>query len=254
MLVFEIVVPGIRLDYEDFDWTLKIDPLLYGLQRQFLDANVALNLFAQAEQQVAALYTPEARKQGSHRRNEILQEAIQAAMPQIGFNGNVDYMNIVLEADIRFKHERWSAGRPPSAFAQAAQLIYAKAFLFALDGFDKYLGVLSKTEGVPGEIAKIHEQIVEFFPDLRGVRNSAHHMEDRVRALGPGEKPLKLQPSNALVLDNLGGSRYGSTMGDGHFGEVDVSVESLSALQGILNDVHGAFKWVGPKQHLPMEF
>lgn len=55
----------------------------------------------------------------------------------------------------------------------------------------------------------------------------------------------------ALVLNSLNGSKYGSTMADGHYGEVDVCPESMSHLQEILNNILGAFKWHGPKQHKP---
>ena len=39
MFVFEIIVPGTWLDYEDSDWTWKIQNQLYSLQSQFFEAN-----------------------------------------------------------------------------------------------------------------------------------------------------------------------------------------------------------------------
>ena len=38
MFVFEIIVPGTWLDYEDSDWTWKIQNQLYSLQSQFFEA------------------------------------------------------------------------------------------------------------------------------------------------------------------------------------------------------------------------
>ncbi|MXF14398.1 hypothetical protein FQ010_27010, partial [Escherichia coli] len=86
-----------------------------------------------------------------------------------------------------------------------------------------------------------HDQIGKDFPDLRGVRNSTQHREDRARGLGVGRepKPLNLQPisntfinapQGALILNNLNGTKFGSTMSDGHYGEVDISPESLSKM------------------------
>ena len=49
MFVFEIIVPGTWLDYEDSDWTWKIQNQLYSLQSQFFEANLALNLFISAQ-------------------------------------------------------------------------------------------------------------------------------------------------------------------------------------------------------------
>lgn len=40
-------------------------------------------------------------------------------------------------------------------------------------------------------------------------------------------------------------------MADGHFGEVDVSPESMEKLKSIIQKTFNAFEWEGPKQHLP---
>jgi Haloacid dehalogenase-like hydrolase len=54
-----------------------------------------------------------------------------------------------------------------------------------------------------------------------------------------------------LVLNNLNGTRYGSTMSDGHYGEIDVSPESMQRLQAVLQALLLLFKWRGPRQHAP---
>jgi hypothetical protein len=40
-------------------------------------------------------------------------------------------------------------------------------------------------------------------------------------------------------------------MADGHYGEVDVSPESMEKLQKIFQEVLMSFKWRGPLQHEP---
>lgn len=40
-------------------------------------------------------------------------------------------------------------------------------------------------------------------------------------------------------------------MADGHYGEVDISKESMVKLQFIIQEAFNAFEWIGPKQHLP---
>ena len=82
--------------------------------------------------------------------------------------------------------------------------------------------------------AELSEEFSLLFPDVRGVRNTAQHLEDRSRGLGAGRspRPLVLQPvenflvnapGGALVLDALIGNRFGCTMADGHYGEVEIS-------------------------------
>ena len=45
MFVFEVIVPGTWLDYEDREWAWKIQNQLDSLQSKFFEANLALNLF-----------------------------------------------------------------------------------------------------------------------------------------------------------------------------------------------------------------
>ena len=262
MFVFEIIVPGTWLDYEDSDWTWKIQNQLYSLQSQFFEANLALNLFISAQTSRSHSFSKDTWDADSKRRREISEMLEQEYIKQ-GKNYWESHDEISLQTDIIFKREKWQQGTIPREFEHNLSFLYARAFLYALDAFDKFLGVLSREENVPEVISELHKKISDIFPDLRGVRNTAQHLEDRSRGLGAGRnpKPLDLKPidnnfisapnGGALVLNSLNGSKYGSTMADGHYGEVDVCPESMSHLQEILNNILGAFKWHGPKQHKP---
>lgn len=86
-------------------------------------------------------------------------------------------------------------------------------------------------------------------------------MEDRSRGLGRNQKqPLKLKPiknnmiyseGGALVLNSLNGNNYGNTMADGHYGEVEVSIESLIFIRDCIQEIINSLKWKGPKGHYP---
>lgn len=257
MFVFEIVTPGTWLDYEDKDWAWEIQNLLHSLKSQFFEANLALNLFLSARSA-----QPSFAERGNWERDSQRRAEIQRAVEQeLGGNMSPErWDEMRFEAEIRFKREKWSKGCIPREFEHNLPFVYAREFLYALDAFEKMLGVLAKKENVPSNVAKLHAQIAQEFPDLREVRNSVQHIEDRSRRLGRGQKPLDLKPirnslidapGGALVLNSLNGSRYGTTMADGHYGEVDVSPESMKHLQEILESVLQAFKWRGPKEHLP---
>ena len=261
MFVFEIVTPGTWLDYEDRNWTWRIEGQLRSLESQFFDANVALNLFVDVQLRRQSFADRESREQDSQRRSEI-RHAVEHERG--GVRSSEDWNEIHFEVEVRFKREQWSSGRIPREFEHNLLFIYARAFfLNALDAFDKFLGVLAKEDKVPEQIATFHTQITEAFPHLRGVRNTAQHLEDRARGLGAGRnpQPLKLKPientfinapgGGALVLNCLNGSKYGSTMSDGHYGEVDVSPDSMGLLQAILQGVLQSFKWRGSRQHAP---
>jgi hypothetical protein len=257
VFVFEIIVPGTWLNHENQDWAWETQNQLRSLQSQFFEANLALNFFIQS-QQLRSFADKEAREMDWNRRSEISSIVRQE---RGGLGGPADWEYESLETEIRFNREKWEQGRSPREFERNVPFMYAKAFLYALDGFDKFLGVLAKTDGVPENVIRLTNAMNETFPHLRGVRNTAQHLEDRSRFLDHKKKPLDLKPvendlisapnGGALFLNNLNGSRYGSTMADGHFGEVDVSSESMFALQAIFQSVLDSFNWKGPKQFAP---
>lgn len=264
MFIFEIVTPGIQLDHEDRDWSFKIFGQLIHLKSQFFQANLALNLLIGSRSVAPERRNKEEEWFSDRDRHLAIRETLLQEDREFWMTQNED--DIRFEADVRLKQEKWRNGKIPREFENKLPLMHARAFLYALDGFDKFLGVLAKEKGVPEQVAQFHTQFGEAFPHLRGVRNTAQHLEDRARGLGAGfrgrpPEPLDLKPlsnwivdapaGNALILGGLNGSRYGSTMADGHYGEIDVSAESMQRLQKILEGVLQSFKWTGPKHHEP---
>jgi hypothetical protein len=123
------------------------------------------------------------------------------------------------------------------------------------------LKVLSDESDAPFDVAVQVESFYRAFPSLIGVRDTAHHPEDRGRGLGKRGKQLKLQPvdnqlvkapsGGVLMLDCLNGNRYGCTMADGHYGEVEVSEQNLTIVQNCIQAVLNAFSWKGSRRHTP---
>ncbi|MES2365661.1 MAG: hypothetical protein V4563_07205 [Pseudomonadota bacterium] len=260
MYIFEITTPGTWIDHDDKDWARRIEGQLRSLQSQFFEANTALNLFANVQSIRPSFASREMRERDSQRRSEI-QRAVEQERGNCISHENWEEIHV--ESEVRFKREKWANGGIPREFEHNLPFLYARAFLYALDAFDKFLGVLAKEADVPPEVAILHARMAEDFPNLRGVRNTAQHLEDRARGLGAGKnpQPLELKPitndfinapgGGVLVLNSLNSSRYGSTMSDGHYGEIDVSPESMQRLQTVLQELLVLFKWHGPKQHSP---
>ncbi len=149
----------------------------------------------------------------------------------------------------------------PMQYQMRVIFIYGRSFVYALDNLGRALKVLSEEPGVPTGLAAQVDSFYDAFPSLVGVRDTAHHPEDRGRGLDKKKKPLNLQPINnglisapnggVLVLDSLNGNRYTCTMADGHLGEVEVSEKSVIVAQDVLQNVLNAFKWRGPQRHVP---
>ncbi|MHA6891807.1 hypothetical protein [Ralstonia pseudosolanacearum] len=258
MYIFEVTTPGTWLNYEDQSCALKINRMLRSLQAQFFDANTALNLFEEASARQSSHFTREQRQADAERRSEIRRQ-VEA---ELGFNFSPDACEqISHETDVRFKREKWNSGHVPRELERNAISLFARAFVYALDGFDKFLSVLAKEPGVPARVVELSEKVQLLFPNLRGVRNTTQHLEDRSRGLGSGRKPLIPQPvenhfinapeGGVLVLNTLNGNRFGCTMADGHYGEVEISPRSVQALSELLHEVLQCFEWMGSAQHSP---
>ena len=203
MFVFEIIVPGTWLDYEDSDWTWKIQNQLYSLQSQFFEANLALNLLYLLRL-LDHIHFPRILGMQIRKEDEISEMLEQEYIKQ-GKNYWESHEEIRLQTDIILKREKWQQGAIPREFENNLAFLYARAFLYALDAFDKFLGVLSREENVPEVISELHKKISDIFPDLRGVRNTAQHLEDRSRGLGAGRnpKPLDLKPIDNNFISAL---------------------------------------------------
>lgn len=258
MYILELVKPGDCLGYQDRDLAAKFESLLYHLESAFCDANIALNFFLLELSNGPSKITSEQYRQELEERKIIHEQVCQ----EFGDQTHANYDKIRFEVDRRFKIEKWKNGELPKSHQNRIKFMYARSFLYALDTIEKFLKVLSEEEGRPQLIADLHLQLKSDFPDLTGVRNTSHHLEDRARGLDAQKvpQPIKLKPVNAdfivgsqgdLILDNLHGTKYGCTMANGRYGVVDVSLDSLLKVQSIIQNVFDAFEWVGFRHHLP---
>ncbi|EFJ6794686.1 hypothetical protein A2F76_002216 [Escherichia coli] len=260
MYVFELIKPGSNLKFENRELEWTFNNLLSHLETAFYDANVALNLFEQERTKNNSKFDNISQTwQADVQKRQALEMLV---CKEFGYQPYEYSEQVFSEVELRLKREKWNNGEYPLAHQHRLIFLHAKSFLYALDAIDKFLKVISKENGAPENIKKLHEQLSKDFPDLRKVRNSAQHMEDRVRGLGAEKepKPIKLKPVNnihvvapqgALMLNNLFGTKFGCTMADGYYGEVDISTESLAKLQNLIQKVFNSFSWEGPKQHLP---
>src|SRR5439155_8339019 len=103
------------------------------------------------------------------------------------------------------------------------------------------------------------ESFSQSFPTLREVRNSAQHVEDRIRGLGRGRQPLNLKPvqnqmvnapaGGVLIVDSLNGNKFGGTLANGEYGEIEVSIASLERVRELVEVLIDSFPWKGPKSN-----
>ena len=207
MLVFQVYSPGVFYMDENGEIDHESISLLHYLQTVYTEANLSLLLFEEARQR--------------------LREYMAAPSEQ-------------------------PRSSTPRAFIMRAPFMHAHDFVYSLDGFYSALVVLEKKSNTSDQFAVALNSLQAAFPTLRDIRNSAHHMEDRIRRKKTGEKPIIVQPiandsfvtaGQAMVLDNLRGNKYGTTLASGHFAEIEVSADSMQKLQAIYQTLLNGLQW-----------
>ena len=257
--IFEITYPGSRLVGLDRDWAWKAEQAIRELETPVVDAALALSMFEAEQNRPFPSHDSEKWQRDAERRQHLEAEISQ----QLGVDRYDwdSYERIRTAADLISKREKWAAGQLPRSYEGRFVFIHARSYLLALDRFDRSLQAFAEMDDVPDTVKKAPERLESILANLRAVRNSVAHHEDRSRGLlRPGKhldlKPIDNQLINAphggvLVLEGLMNNRFGSVMADGHYGEVEISPTVLGQVRDLLQDVINSFDWDGPPRHEP---
>jgi len=259
MHVLMVTIPGRWLDAEDRAWAFDVERLMGLLEGQYVDASVALNLFdEEAARAAARLDSGEPARDDAH---DEFEDELRRREEEIGGDRFWrEYLTVQRESVRAVLQRRWDLGEWPDDFERRKVFLHAHSFVFALDGFLRILQVLADTRGAPEAVGAVATDLRKALPHLKGVRDSAAHLEDRGRGLGKREQPLDLKPvanplfkapGGVLGLCNLNGSKLGYTTEAGEYGEIDVSGATLSLVRDAFQQVIDAFRWRGAARTIP---
>lgn len=259
MYIVELYYPGTWLKFDNEEEKRNISSLINQLETQIIDASINLSLFESSKQH-RNQFSKDDWEKNNQRRQQLLEKYTNELQSSSFDYANYNRLNTFV--DIELKHENWSKGELPRSYTHRFPFIHAKSFLYNLDTIGNIIKVLSKIKDVPKQVLKAEDLFTLSFPNLRKVRNSSQHIEDRGRSLGSGRnpKPLQLKPINnsfisadggALMLENLMGNCFGSTMDNGEYGEVEISYSSLMVATKCTQVIINSFNWDGPPEHHP---
>lgn len=233
------------------------------LEDAIQEANVVLNMFDQAR---ATDRTSDTFEKEFELRTKISREVEAELFPNgmfpmgdfgADFRSEYDKRRARVEAVVR--HRLWNSGFLPQGHLNKPPFIFAKAFIHSLDLFGKFLEDIANDRAAPDGIKFALSKYFEALPDLKGVRNSIQHAEDRSKGMVRNKKIdlKKVDESKisvegaALINSGLNGNRFGATMADGHYGAVDISADTIEIMRSVLLDVYVAFKWTGGEKLFP---
>jgi hypothetical protein len=121
--------------------------------------------------------------------------------------------------------------------------LYARSFVYALDAAGQFIRVLKKDGQLPVTAGTHCERFLSQFGQLRDLRNSLQHIEDRLRGLGRNDKTI---PSPVIVLGCFRDNNFGATTAEGRYVEITLSDSVLVQAFAIVEDLMWCFDWIGP--------
>ena len=148
MVILEWTRPGVWIEGLDKDAAWRISGQIEQLEDAILEANVTLNMFDQAR---SSDQTMESHEDEFDVRSRIYREVEAELFPDgvmpMGMRNDefrVEYDKRRVRVDIEVRHQMWRRGFLPRSFLFKPPFIFAKAFIHALDLFDKFLSDIAK--------------------------------------------------------------------------------------------------------------
>lgn len=150
---------------------------------------------------------------------------------------------------------KWASGELPEAYTFRLPFLHARSFVSALARLVRAMTALAALE-VGESDEKVQEALDELeavVPQLKSVRDSAEHSEDRMRSLnkkgkrfvpGPVMNGMIHAPAGgALIGDALNGRNFGWTGEDGQYAEVEISDDTVEAAREAVQAAFDALPW-----------
>lgn len=128
-----------------------------------------------------------------------------------------------------------------STYSRCLNSIYAKAFVYALDGINKLLSRICKNLHPPKSVETLKEEYEKHFGHLKYIRDSAIHIEDRGRGKDRNGNPLN---ASIIILGSFSEKRFGFTGNDGKQYEIEISDTTLLSAKNIIQKVINSYEWI----------
>lgn len=270
--IFGLVTKGQRIQVKgdataDFQQAQQTDELITAMINAYWDAHLSLSLFSQTHTETWARVRFENSQKFMRERHErdLRKYEIEREL-STGRESLEEESKIKERAELLHRQERWAAGEMPFDFQVRMPSLYAHSFLTAVDMIGKLLLALKQEPGASPDIEAAEERFACEFKNVRLIRNSALHLEDRIRNIGARKKnpsPLVAKPVQGYGIhnpNNIGdvrilGALYGNQLvyllDNGETAHIEVSEKTLAGLQPILQLALDAFNWQGPPKHHP---
>lgn len=159
----------------------------------------------------------------------------------------------ISEISIKDQMSRKPIGNIPFDQFQKLPIIYAHSFLDSIVKIANTINILTiekKTPLIPDcfrtKLIDLKNEFDIEFPNVRYIRNSWQHIEDRMR--GKDQKELNLQ-TNLLVLSSLFNDHLTYTIADGTTQSILISEDTFRRAEYYVQRVFECFEWINGESY-----
>ncbi|MCW6031621.1 hypothetical protein [Pantoea sp. JK] len=259
MKFHELIKPGTWVKIENKETQREVETLLNNIITNFYDANISLIEFEEYNQR-----SHESKSKGISpmkeyfRKLDALQHKLTQENPEL--NSYENHGTLKLKSTTILNREAWQTGILPSNFLTAKTRIFARSFIYALDGVENALNKLSKPPLEADGVTQIYDKFKEKFKTNKDIRDSAHHQEDRARFIGKYNRKFKAQslPNGLSKGDGqiftaglLIGTNFTYTTHTGENLGTEISEATMDELQSLVQMLLEAYDWIGPPVYHP---
>jgi hypothetical protein len=259
MVVLELEMPGTWLDGIPAETSREITGLISLIWSSLADAALSLTYF----DQVIGFPTVHRERWEQDRQEEMeATRRVEATLLQDSSGWDRPLMEAARHVALtEVRRARWAGGRLPDTYSHRLPFLHARSFVTALEGVRKALAVMQTLPHVPSTLQDVVDRLDTDLGLMKHIRDAIQHGEDRVRGKDRRNKPILLLPvdnsavsaphGGVLIYDQLNGRRFGCSLADGSFGEVDISIETAMRVRDAVQDVINTLVWTGPRDHVP---
>jgi hypothetical protein len=270
MRVFELKFPGNRPVLESAEESLEAMRTLDAMASYLSSAAVTLHLFDQAYADVVGgiekAWSDWERRDAERAAAlaELLAEMELERATPLTF-GERALASIALgdEAARRAYQKRLAAGAWPEQYRRQLPFAHSAAFVHVLNVFSLLLAQLAERWGRirPG-LMGIAQTFDRAIPDLKGVRDSLAHLNERLRKQAKIVGKTYQIEADRWEISNLWDREFGILIVDGtrddatgkvpgRVGSIPITADTVEAVRIALQSALDAFDWEGPQRYAP---
>jgi hypothetical protein len=266
MYLVELRYPGGWVKLPDNSVAFKAQSLLHSIEGELVSLALALDGFQSALTKNDDLI--EAARAEMYRKREDLRRRAEggvsdnaqdpearAQRPPLDDLFRQRDPRVYLEAKLTEHRQRLAEGVEPQVYTHRRMFLYARTFLLTADLILSLLDKLSGIVGSPPELEAVIASLEGALPNLHKTRNSSAHIEQRLVGERQNGKAIDAKPYESLpfiktagggmLIENLEGTWFGSTLENGDHGKINVVPETIDTLVAHVQQAINALQWTG---------